>query len=83
MRTMSLTEGEEDEINEQPCYGKDEGDGLSRIHRTDDNNNNKHENNYQRLREFAETIINQTDSAISYTQGFDGTTKRRDNKLTG
>ena len=32
---MSYT-GQDDQINQQLCYGKDEGDGSSRIQRNDD-----------------------------------------------
>ena len=80
VRKMSLT-GQDDQIKQQPCYGKDEGDGSSRIQRNDDVGN-QYEADYQRLREFADTTINQIDSSISHTVGYDGATKKRDRKLT-
>ena len=43
---------------------------------------NQYEADYQRLREFADTTINQIDSSISHTVGYDGATKKRDRKLT-
>ena len=52
---------------------KNEGYGSSRIQRNDDVGNQ-----YQRLREFADTTINQIDSSISYTVGYDGATRKRD-----
>ena len=57
---MSLAEGEEDQINQSACCGKDEGDGSSRVHRTDDMGN-QYEGDYQRLKEFTDTTINQID----------------------
>ena len=77
---MSLT-GQDDQINQQSCYGKDEGAGSSRIQRNDDVGN-QYEADYQRLREFADTTINQIDSSISHTVGYDVTTKKRNRKLT-
>ena len=77
---MSLT-GQDDQINQQSWYGKDEGNGSSRIQRNDDVGN-QYEADYQRLREFADTTINQTDTSISHTVGYDGTTKKKDRKLT-
>ena len=77
---MFLT-GQEDQIKQQLCYGKDERDGLSRIKRNDDMGN-QHEANYQRLRDFADTAINQIDSSISHTVGHNGATKKSDRKLT-
>ena len=44
---------------------------------------NQYEADYQRLPEFANTAIDQIDSSISDTVGYDGTTKKRDRKLTG
>ena len=52
-RKMSLT-GQGDQIKQQACYGKDEGDGLSRIQRNVDVGN-QYEADYQRLTEFADT----------------------------
>ena len=43
---------------------------------------NQYEADYRRLREFADTTINQIDSSISHTDGYDGATKKRDRKLT-
>ena len=43
---------------------------------------NQYEADYQRLREFADTTINQIDSSISHTVGYDGATKKRDKKFT-
>ena len=43
---------------------------------------NKYEADYQKLRELADTAINQIDSSISHTVGHDGATKKRDRKLT-
>ena len=77
---MSLT-GQDDQINQQLCYGKDEGDGSSRIQRNDDVSN-QYQAGYQRLREFADTTINQIDSSISHTVCYDVTIKKRDRKLT-
>ena len=76
---MSLT-GQDDQIILQSCYGK-EGDGSSRIQINDDVGN-QYEADYQRLREFADTTINQIDSSISDTVGYDGTRKKTDRKLT-
>ena len=73
--------GQDDQINQQSCYRKDEGDGSSRIQRNDDVGN-QYEADYQRLREFADTTINQVDSSLSHTVGYDVTTKKRDRKLT-
>ena len=53
---MSLT-GQDDQINQQSCYGKDEGDDSSRILRNDDMGN-QYEADYQRLREFADATMN-------------------------
>ena len=80
VRKMLLT-GQDNQINQQSCYGKDEGDGSSRIQRNDDVGN-QYEADYQRLREFPDTTINQIDSSISHTVGYDVTTKKRDSKLT-
>ena len=77
---MSLT-GQDDQINQQSCYGRDEGNGSSRIQRNVDVGN-QCEADYQRLREFADTAINQIDSSINHTVGCDVTTKKRDRKLT-
>ena len=63
------------------CYGKDKGDGSSSIQRNDDVGN-QYEADYQRLREFADTTINQTESSANHTVGYDVTTKNRDRKLT-
>ena len=79
-RKIYLTEGEEYQINLQPCYGKHEKDVSSRIHKTDDDNN-QHKLDYQRLRAFAETIINQTDSSVNHSFEYDEATKKRDSKL--
>ena len=79
VRKMSLTG--QDDHKQQPHYGKDEGDSSSRIQRNDDVGN-QYEADYQRLREFADTTINQIDSSISHTVGYDGATKKRDRKLT-
>ena len=43
---------------------------------------NQYEADYQRLREFADTTINQIDSSISHTAGYDGAAKKGDRKLT-
>ena len=43
---------------------------------------NQNEADYQRLREFADTTINQIDQSINHTVEYDGTTKKRDRKLT-
>ena len=43
---------------------------------------NQYEADYQKLREFADTTVNQIDSSISHTIGYDGATKKRDRKLT-
>ena len=56
VRKMSLT-GQDDQINQQSCYEKDEGDGSSRILRNDDMGN-QYEADYQRLREFADATMN-------------------------
>ena len=45
---MSLT-GEDDQIKQQSCYGKDKWHGSSRIQRNDDVGN-QYEADYQRLR---------------------------------
>ena len=55
-RKMSLT-GQDDQINQQSCYGKEKGDGSSRILRNDDMGN-QYEADYQRLREFADATMN-------------------------
>ena len=34
------------------------------------------------MREFADTVVNQIDSPITHTIGYDRTTKKRDRKLT-
>ena len=81
VRKITLTEGQDNQINQQSCYGKDEGDGLSRIQRNDDVGN-QNEADYQRLREFADTTISQIDQSINHTVEYDGTTKKRDRKLT-
>ena len=44
---------------------------------------NQYEADYQRLPGFANTAIDQINSSISDTVGYDGTTKKRDRKLTG
>ena len=69
------------QINQQSCYGKDEGDRSSSIQRNDDVGN-QYKDDYQRLMEFADTKINQIDSSISHTVWYDRTTKTRDRKLT-
>ena len=43
---------------------------------------NQYEADYQRLREFADTTINQIDSSVSHTVGCYRVTKKRDKKLT-
>ena len=43
---------------------------------------NQYEAGYQRLMEFAETTTKHTYLSISHTVGIDGTTKKRDRKLT-
>ena len=43
---------------------------------------NQYDADYQRLREFADTTINQIDSSISHSVGYDGAAKKRDRKLT-
>ena len=80
VRKMPLA-GQDDQIKQQSCYGKDEGDGSSRIQKNDDVRN-QYEPDYQRLREFADTTINQIDSSVSHTVGCYRVTKKRDKKLT-
>ena len=80
VRKMPLA-GQDDQIKQQSCYGKDEGDGSSRIQRNGDVGN-QYEADYQRLREFAGTAINQIDSSISHIVGYNEATKKRDRKLT-
>ena len=75
---MSLRQ--DDQIKQQSCYGKDERDGSSRIQRIDDVGN-QYEADYQKLRESADTTVNQIESSISHTIGYDGATKKRDRKL--
>ena len=77
---MSLA-GQDNQIKQQSCYGKDKGDGSSGIQRNDDVGN-QYKADYQRLREFADTTFNQIGSSISHTAGYDGATKKRDRKLT-
>ena len=67
---ISLTGGQVDQINQQLCYGKDEGNGSSRIQINDDVVN-QYEVDYQRLREFADTTIDQIDLLVSHTVGED------------
>ena len=43
---------------------------------------NQYEPDYQRLREFTDTTINQIDSSVSHTVGYYEITKKRDRKLT-
>ena len=43
---------------------------------------NQYKAGYQRLMEFAETTTKHTYLSISHTVGIDGTTKKRDRKLT-
>ena len=76
---MSLT-WQDDQINQQSCCGRDEGDGSSKIQRND--MGNQYEADYWRMREFADTTINQIDSSISHTDGYNEATKKRDRKLT-
>ena len=78
VRKMSLRQ--DDQIKQQSCYGKNERDGSSRIQRIDDVGN-QYEADYQKLRESADTTVNQIDSSISHTIGYDGATKKRDRKL--
>ena len=80
VRKMSLTK-QDNKISQQSCYGKDKGDGSPRIQKND-YVGNQYEAAYQRLREFADTTINQIDSLISYTVGYDGATTKRDRKFT-
>ena len=79
--TKTSFTGQDDQIKQQSCYGKDEGDGSSRIQRNGDVGN-QYEADYQRLREFAGTAINQIDSSISHIVGYNEATKKRDRKLT-
>ena len=59
VKKMSLTGGQDDLINQQLCYGKDKRDGPSKIQGNDDVGN-QYKSKYQRLRNFADTTINQT-----------------------
>ena len=51
--------------------------GSSRIQKNDDVSY-QHEADYQRLREFADTAINQINTSISHIVGYDGATKEVD-----
>ena len=64
----------------QQC-GKDEGDGSTRIQRND-GMGNQYDADYWKLREFVDTAINQINSSISHTGGYDEATKKRDRKFT-
>ena len=69
VRKISLTEEQADQINQQLNFEKEEGDGSLRIHRTNDRDN-QYEADYKRLKVFAETTVNQIDSYISHTVGY-------------